>query len=340
MRNYQIPLVWVHLGNDKIPKHLLGSLQSARKVFPEVDFVLISDYRLEHKQLEQLNVSLFELESVNDLWDDLKTNLNHDLSFRSGFWFNSLARLLCFEKFLERTSHDKLVHIESDVLLLDAFPLSAFHTLGEKVAFPIQSRGQGIASVLYLGSQRMATLLTNFTMQNVLKNASATDMTTLWDFSQEYPQYVQKLPSKPCHLLEGTEMNTWMSPRGYPGVFDSISIGQYLFGIDPRNFRGKLKLFTEDITHYVKPSRWRLEWTSPELLFRENNQLYSIFNLHIHSKDLRCFKAESFEKLIAKRIDQCGRIKTEWVWSVLFRSCWFWFKKSLFTNKKYTQFLR
>jgi hypothetical protein len=87
-------------------------------------------------------------------------------------------------------------------------------------------------------------------------------------------------------------------------VFDAISIGQYFFGIDPRNYKGRKKLFREDLDHWVKPSQYEFKWINDSLIENNGGLQYQVYSLHIHSKDAKVFSLRSLKIEFRKRIKQ------------------------------------
>ena len=78
----------------------------------------------------------------------------------------------------------------------------------------------------------------------------------------------------------------------FPFIFDAAAIGQYLGGVDPRNMGGNTKGFVNEtcVIKYNNYSIWFEmvdEKKKPFILIEEKK--LPIFNLHIHSKNLKEF---------------------------------------------------
>jgi hypothetical protein len=95
------------------------------------------------------------------------------------------------------------------------------------------------------------------------------------------------------------------------GVFDGITMGQYLLGVDPRNSRGRLVLHRIQPSHAINPEKLTLTWDGDEnLSLKALNGNSQIYNLHNHAKDLRLYKKKSRNKLLQKRISSSKKGET------------------------------
>ena len=75
-------------------------------------------------------------------------------------------------------------------------------------------------------------------------------------------------------------------------IFDAAAIGQYLGGVDPRNDNRNTEGFVNE-TCIIKYNHYHFDWIIIDEIKRPfiiiNNLKYRIFNLHIHSKNLKKF---------------------------------------------------
>ena len=148
-----MPLVWVHLGKKNIPKYLKRSLQNVASLFEDISLILIVDEEKNLRDLKINNLRVIKVDYLNRDWLQIKSKIEHDLDFRDGFWFSSLARFKALHSYMIEENVNSFVHIESDVTLLPDFPLHKFQLAGDGIAFPLQGDKQGIASVMYVGDR-------------------------------------------------------------------------------------------------------------------------------------------------------------------------------------------
>jgi hypothetical protein len=308
----RFPLVWVHLGQSKVPFYLKRSMRNHAQIFSDQKLVLLVD---DDKNLHNFgirNLSVYKVHFMDEDWEIIKRRLNHDLTFRNEFWFNSLARFKALYSFLIEEKIEKLLHIESDVVLMPNFPFSSFEKIQNSLAYSLQGEGKGIASVFYVGSQSCLADFLNFCFREILQESKNTDMTLLDNFYKKNPNKTLILPTLPKQTffegkLNDSKIELSETVTGFGGVFDAISIGQYFFGIDPRNNRGIKKLYIEDASHWVKPSRFSFEWLENALIARQKDLKFEIFTLHIHSKNPQIFEFSSLRKQSTKSFAKSKR---------------------------------
>jgi hypothetical protein len=321
-------LVWVHLGAKKLPNYLKLSIHNFAELFSEQKLVLLVDKCQNLEFQGPPSLKIIKVDFINEQWRYLKERLQHDLTFRSEFWFNSIARFRAIYEFMRQESIEKIIHVESDVTFLPNFPFVKFQNLGGVLAYSVQSPGQAIASVMYVGSRKVMSEFLDFCVDEVKENRQSTDMTLLFDFYRKFPQKVLILPSlsskhKFDQVKDFMRDNIKKESNTFDGVFDPISIGQFLFGIDPRNHRGKKYLYHEDESHFVKPSQFSFEWSGDALMAKNEEGANEIFSLHIHSKDKRAMLYESLRTELTDRNMGAKRGKTtEFEWKVFVESAW------------------
>lgn len=290
------PLIWVHLGQSKVPRYLQVSLKNFADLFPDRRLVLLVENELNLNSFGISNLEVFQTPPLNETWSLIKKTLQHDLSFRNEFWFNSIARFKAIYDYMQKHHLNRVLHVESDVTFLPSFPFDKFEALGSKLGFPLQGSGQGIASLFYVGSLQVLGEFLDYCRAEVLRNPMSTDMTILSNFAGDHKEKVVVLPT----LVDANNKQGNLS-NYFNGVFDAISIGQFFFGIDGRNARGLRKLFVTDLTHYVQPNEYKFEWEQSSLIATNEKSQVEVFNLHIHSKDKEALRLNSLKRKFEKR---------------------------------------
>ena len=90
-------------------------------------------------------------------------------------------------------------------------------------------------------------------------------------------------------------------------IFDAAAIGQYLFGIDPKNTTQKHTEGFINETCVVKYNKYRFIWKYYQGIYRPyiiiGDQTIPIFNLHIHSKRLHLLVNE--KRIVNRYILKC-----------------------------------
>ena len=234
--------------------------------------------------------------------------LDHSMSFRNGFWFKTLARFFVLDLFMQFHPDKPCLQIEADVFLFSSFPISEFRQLNVEIAFPMESKDRGIASLLYLKNHTASGMLAAFAIETVKLNPETTDMSLLGLLAHSQKMNflaLQTLPEDMWGSLYQPEARELVcnNDLDLPGVFDGITIGQYLLGIDPRNARGIRVLHRPQPSHAIDPSKLLLELdVEGNLVVSGPSGSSRIYNLHNHAKDLRIYSKNSREKLLKKRL--------------------------------------
>lgn len=298
-------IVFIHFG-AKLPKHLRLNLERTILLFPTQKIFLISDKA--HLNLPNL-VSNFVV-NLDSESSTVMSQLHHPMWFRENFWFSTLRRFLVFSDFMKVHS-GPLIHVESDVVLAGDFPLLNFQKLEKTFAFPLISESQGIPSILYIRNNEGADQLRKLTISEASQNPGTTDMLILRKLLDEKPGDVFVLPGGPrtitCYRPDTSNAFLNMQNLGWGlvgGVIDGAAIGQYLAGDDPRNNRGIRNIYVDSKYSSLLPSQMNLKFSPTRnfIDFDVDGMDSPVYCLHIHSKDLNFFKAESFSKILQKRI--------------------------------------
>ncbi len=282
-------LVFVYLGS-RIPKYAKLNLKQIRKSFPEVAMILISDDERNRGAVQ--GVDFHKTQKMNELWPEVYQKMSHDLVFRNGFWFSSIARFMAIREFLATGVGGPFIHLELDVLLSPEFPINLFKAVEEDLAFTLASPLEGSAAVLYFKNLSSINSLVSISEDIFSHSPGSTDMTVLREIFDKRLMSTLILPSTPkdsCH-----DGNRWGN-----FIFDPSSWGMYLLGQDPRNHRGKLIFNRSERHHFIHPHEFIFDFQFGKLSVRTDSGKSQIANLHVHSKDLRAFRTH--EKYIAYR---------------------------------------
>jgi len=308
-------LTVIYLGN-KLPRYVLKNLEYLRSTFDESEIFFISDSISSINKAAKVGVKTWLAPNPDQQWRDVREQLNHPMSFRQGFWFKTLARIFVLNSFMQLHKNESCLQIEADVFLFQDFPLPKVFNLDAEIAFPMESSEMGIASLLYLKDQKSAQSLTDFALDAIKLNPQITDMSLLGQVAHSKILKFAPLPTLPVSLqgaLNQPEAINLVCQNSLcdTGVFDGITIGQYLLGVDPRNSRGKLILHRIQLSHAINPEKLSLTWDGDKnLSLIAPNGNSQIYNLHNHAKDLRLYKKKSRNKLLQKRISSSKKGET------------------------------
>ena len=299
----------MHFGN-RPPKHLTLNIARCKALFPNNSIILITNRECKVPRIKGIELYIYDQGSV---WRQLDSNLSHPKDFRENFWLTSLARFLALEDYLANNS-EEILHLESDVILSQDFPFDKFSNLPKPIAFPILSSSQGIASTLYIRNYETASLLVALTLEMASKDSQTTDMLILRSFYNSYPEKTQLLPIGPPeksayqNFGDGIFLAEMISATLlFDGCFDGLDIGYHLFGVDPRNARGKKYLRKALDSSFLCMKETTIEFSnSRNFLSIGSNRFDSkiaLFSLHIHSKNAKLFQISKSNKYFKMAAD-------------------------------------
>lgn len=305
-------LVFVHLG-PSMPRWLVPSIRDHIARF-STEVVLISDNPRLLASVERVGATAHRhLES--DLDRLVRRGATTDMHFRQGFWIESSRRFLALAAY-QQDRGGPLIHVESDVVLLNSLDLDVFGRLGKPAAFPMISGDRAVGAVVYLEDPAVSSHLATTILEAQSVSASSNDMMLLQRFRTSRPELVSVLPTAPgprSNLVRvndqefaGTISSGFVA---FGGVFDAATIGQYLLGLDPRNHYGRKPVFSIPSDQALNPAAVAFESDGSSLWFRETSQPNPVLVhcLHVHSKDIRAFESSTRASLLQAR---CAELLT------------------------------
>jgi hypothetical protein len=270
---------------NNFQEYILDNIQQLIKLEHNDIFILTNErfFNLFNKFFGK--ITLIDIETLNDSYNFLnKTSL--DKRFRNGFWSLTSARFFYIYEFMKKYNIKDVIHLENDVLIYYncKFILNSFDK--NYIYLPFDTFKRNIASVMYIpSSEILKIILDNY-------NFSKNDMENFSDIKNK-TGLIKTLPIFPKINTTNEEIK-FVSENfsDFNCIFDAAAMGQYLGGIDPRNLVGNTKGFINE-TCVIKYNNYNFvieecnEIRRPFILI--NDTKFTIFNLHIHSKNLQEF---------------------------------------------------
>jgi len=294
-------IVFVHL-NSRIPIHLYLNLRRTKRLFSTEAVTLISNKR-QHVP-RGVKVHIYE-EKAN--WSEVETRLEHPKEFRNNFWMTSLGRFIALAEY-QSLIKKSILHIESDVIIAEDFPVAAFKKLQSNISYPLLSPERGIASILFLKHENDSNTLVKQLQTSTRNNPFTSDMLILGELFNNNPD-IALLPIGPnspdCYRDFTPEaiLQRWQRERThFLGVFDGWDIGGFFFGTDPRNARGRSFLQRPVPSEFASVENWEIQYSSARNFvdILENGVKIPLYCLHLTSKQLTLFKVKLSQKRIEK----------------------------------------
>lgn len=278
--------VYVHLGSN-IPKHLALNLARHKSLFPNQRVFLITDQFVEVGILDDIETYIVDSNKLEkELFENMSNHL--DFKFRHGFWKYTLQRFFALSEFHKEVSDSKIVHIESDVVVMPNFPWDKFERLN-KVAWLKVNKNVDVAAIVFLPDALSSKNLSNEISRLATINPQINDMQALHECAKMKSIQHEYLPSLTSETARSTELMNASDQElisYFGGVFDPLILGLWNFGQDPKNSFGFRRRFLDDPNHDLNPEKSMLSY-SDGMLFDQNGTC--VFALHVHSKDLALF---------------------------------------------------
>ena len=291
-----VELIFVHLGR-KIPRYAIASLDFAAKN-AKIPIVLISDIKNPPRINKQITHYYYSYNESDYSIDTTK-------SFRDGFWQKTTLRFFALEEYMRSEKKDKCFHAELDNLIFDISNVSTrLDALGRGMFIPSDHVDRAIGSLIYINSLNVYSDFCSYARSfNFLKN----DMEILAGFLKKKPSSAFPLPCKPLNQANGNSSNSTQSTKDVissVGLFDGAAIGQWYFGIDPRNSYSRITNQFVNELYDGELQDYHLEFNelNSELRLQSKSSNYSTFrlnNLHVHSKiHVRLLRKKNLNKII------------------------------------------
>ena len=208
-----------------------------------------------------------------------------DKNFSGGFWALASLRLFIIYAFMKETKLTNCVHIENDVLLY--YDCKELENMIDPnyVYIPFDSYRRSILSIIYIPNDLIfETILDHYDYtKNDMENFSMIQQTT---------HLIKNFPIFPLRHAK-TDEERFVSGV-FPYIFDAAAIGQYVGGVDSQNDPNDSIGFVNE-TCVIKYNNYKIEWEDGKPFLRIHSERFPIFNLHIHSKNLKKFASYRIE---------------------------------------------
>lgn len=285
MSNMPTNLVFVHLGK-KLPDHLLLNLERHVSLFPYVETTLITNSIIKKNSVPN-SIKLWNYEKSSDS-DFL--NSNREINFRSGFWRYSLERFFALVHYHEQFPSKRILHIESDILLMPNFPWNKLSQL-DSLTWNCYNDSLDVGALVLLPSLNHSQFLRDGILNQLALDPSINDMQALKRISTSKDFKVEYFP----YSLDQDDPERNSKLDDFKGVFDGAPVGMWLVGQDPNNNFGKIvyhnSLLNQINQTYMNPVDYQyfMDHEGNLLLKDYSGKVLNLYNLHVHSKNLRIF---------------------------------------------------
>ncbi len=283
--------VVVHLGH--CPVYVGHNVGIAALALPDFETFLIVDRKMKQapKGVTILNVdSLVENAEVRKICASL-SNLGIDPKWRGGYWPKVFLRFSALRALMTKVESDKLsLQLESDILsaITPALIEPIDRLIGTACGIPFIDSNTGGPGVMFAAKPSILSEVCQFVLDQLNSGMETSDMKALALAKRD--GLVMEMPSVPGG--DALRMGIWLGQEYFTAevLFDAAAVGQFLFGIDPRNNGGVLIPGYRERRGDIDPGLWR-DWSIVEC--EDGTQRVACLtesgpvvfaNLHIHSK--------------------------------------------------------
>lgn len=212
-----------------------------------------------------------------------KTTL--DSKFRDGFWVLTSLRFFYIYELMKTFNLNNVFHVENDVLLYYN-PDILLNNLECKMYMPFDCYKRNIASIVYIPNQTILRKVLDEYDYNKNDMENFYNIKYKTNLIKHFPIFNSKYASSK------EEEYVSMDFLKFNFIFDAAAIGQYLGGVDPRNISGNTIGFVNE-TCIIKYNKYEIFWVKNDGINKPFIKIFDditpIFNLHIHSKNLKNF---------------------------------------------------
>ena len=230
-----------------------------------------------------------------------------DTQFRKGYWKHVKERFFYMEEVMEKFQLGPTVAMEYDILLY-AHTKELVTRLVEhsatQLAYVMDNPYRGHPGFLFIPCVDAIRRFNTFIVEMI--KTPMEDMQLLAEFKNTYgesavkclplitPQRNKTIPRRISIVGEGITNPEFLSD-GFPTIrvlFDSLCVGQYLAGIDPRNVAGKYTIGYENESALYSVREMSLTWKKEAGLWRPILDSVPLVTIHMHSKALNCLLSD------------------------------------------------
>ncbi len=297
-------LVYIHLGSAPVP-HLLGYLEDSLSYQSRPSAVVAMSAR--HPQFGPLmgdpRITLVDLDKLPSTAVHVRLREVPDprANVRAGFWRAAVERFFVLQEVAAYLGLETFFHLENDnVIFFDSAKMAErLAPLYPGLATTFDAETRCIPGVVFVNDAGSLAPLIDFILNGLASDLAANDMTLLAAFRQgSRPDLIDALPIIPAGYALPSGSRHAPPPEDCSlftrhfddlrSVFDAAAIGQYLFGIDPRNDKRDTRGFINE-TCVFDPSAFRYFLMpgpngrlQPFLGFHD--EVWPINNFHVHAK--------------------------------------------------------
>jgi hypothetical protein len=291
-------IVYTFIGT--LPSYCIETVHQLRLFYKGVVYFIVDDYDSPHVKVmeSKYNITIVRYDSVVDtnflnLVENVKTKflVLPGLKERAHLFSRAFERFYVLHNLMLQKDLTDVFYLELDNLIYNdpLVWLEGFST--KEMAYMFDNYNRASSGICYIKSP---PILKEFMecSSDFIKNSNdfMTEMTTLYTFWERNKDRVQLLPIYWTHSPYPSQ--TYETFPLYNSIFDALSMGVYLGGVDPYHSNGIVTKGWKATWGLIDYTAYKYEWKADEQM-RKIPHVWTgevwlrINNLHVHSKDLQ-----------------------------------------------------
>jgi len=270
---------------NNFQEYILTNIEQLIRLGNTNIYVITNNYLFHNFVHFKDQIKVINLEMLNETYK-FETITSLDKSFRNGFWYLTSLRFFYIYEFMKQFNVSDVIHLENDVpIYYNCDELDPFIDKNY-LYIPFDSFQRNIASIMYIPSKDILKIILDHYDFNKNDMENFVNIKQKTNLIKQFPIFttIKSLNDEQIFVCENCEK--------FPFIFDAAAIGQYLGGIDPRNDSSNTVGFINEtcVIKYNNYKIWFVEingFKKPFILIED--KVVPIFNLHIHSKNLKEF---------------------------------------------------
>ena len=313
-------VILTHLG-DSVPPYLKDCVHQLRIFNPMTPVYLIADpvhtsspFFLDLQTTYGVHLRFTDTLTPTPQHTEFLTNFKGDVAFRKGYWRHVKERFFFVEEVMLKEGVADVISMEYDVLVYGNLTdlCRKLHGLPQTLRYVMDNERKGHPAFLYFPTVIDAQSLTTFFA--AMAALPYEDMQTLGLYAKLFPvqqfpviteQRNRAIPNRRSQQNHTTADSSFLSQHSEElgCLFDSLVVGQWIGGIDPRNTGGQKVVNYENESALYSIREMPFEWRSdggPEGTHRRAGGTHwrpyldnrPLFMIHVHSKALSSFLSD------------------------------------------------
>ena len=266
--------------NGEVPNYAEICMQTISNIDPDSKIYFITDQDFKSKYSENINSNDITFQYIKELKE-----IDYFEGEQNPLWNTSLLRIFYLHNASKLLKIDSFVHFDLDVLIFKAFKDLKENFQKNKLNITPVNENFLIFGYSYVDGLKNYSNVCSKILE-ILENAN------FYEKKYYNNNKLNEMVLLNIAYIENPDMFNILNtiPDGTSSIlFDGISYGQYLGGIDKKRFSKK----SINIAHYAGRSMqrkgFRPKFKSSRPYIEYNNKIYEIANLHIHKKNLLKF---------------------------------------------------